>query len=386
MTPAPVSSSLLPSRSMRAGMLAYIAALAAIEVCDGMIVAEAWRDQRQSATPRPEEIEVLGEMFERLRVIEGVVVVAAVVTTVLWSFLAVRNASSACRNGRSGSTAVVAWALVPGAVFVLCGVRGSTVQTAAVLAVQAAILFVPFATIGIAATRVGGRLAPFVRWYVALVLVFLVQQAFTGSFNLADPKPSQDLGRAAALMLANGLVLGLMVLMAADAAKSMEQATQRKMVAHLDWREEALQRFRVAVAPVTARSLPAQPIRTASAPTSMSAIPTMAPTQVRAEQQQQPGSAAVLVAAPAVAAAAPVPAPAVAAAPAVPAPVPAPAVVAAPAVPAPVVVATPGGVAAPVVAAQPVTDEPSTTAADAEPAPTPSAFAPLQPRSTPRSL
>ena len=369
MTPAPVSSSLLPSRSMRAGMLAYIAALAAIEVCDGMIVAEAWRDQRQRATPRPAEIEVLGEMFERLRVIEGVVVVAAVVSTVLWSFLAVRNASSACRNGRSGATAVVAWALVPGAVFVLCGVRGSSMQTATVLAVQAAILFVPFATIGIAATRVGGRMAPFVRWYVALVLVFLVQQAFTGSFNLADPKPSQDLGRAAALMLANGLVLGLMVLMAADAAKAMEEATQRKMVAHLDWREEALQRFRVAVAPVPARSLPAQPVRTASAPTSMSGIPTMAPASVRAEQQQ-PAPAAVLVAATSV------PAPSVPAAAPVAA---APPVVAASPVAAPPVAAQP-------VAAPPVAGEPSTTTADAEPAPTPSAFAPLQPRSTPRSL
>lgn len=260
MTPAlgRASLRLVPSRAMRAGMLAYLGALAAIELCDGIIVAEVWRDQRRRVAVDPEEVRVLGEMFERLRVIEAVVVVGAVTTTVLWSFIAVRNASTACRDGRSGATAVVAWSLAPLAVAAL-GVGGESAVRPGVIGAQAVILFVPFATIGAAATRVGARLARFVRWYVALVLVFLVHRAFTGSFNLADTKPSDDLGRAAALMVANGLVLGVMVLMAADAARSLESATHARMALHFDWRAEAMRRFRAAA--VAGQVAPTEPRR-----------------------------------------------------------------------------------------------------------------------------
>lgn len=278
MTPAPVSASvqLIPSRTMRAGMLAYIGALAAIEVTDGVIVAEAWREQRQRAVIHTSELRVLGEMFDRLRAIEAVVAAGAVVTTVLWSFIAVRNASTASRNGRSGASAVLSWTAAPIAVLVLAGLRhGSALQTNGVLAAQAVVMLVPFATIGVAAKRVGGSIAPFFRWYVALAMTFLVHEAFTGSFNLADPKPSNDLGRAAALMLASGLVLGLMVLMAADAARSMETATLDRMQAHRDWRADALQRFRSAVAPA-ARPVPVAPVRE-DVMAMVAAVPTMAP-------------------------------------------------------------------------------------------------------------
>ena len=278
MTPAPVSASvqLIPSRTMRAGLPAYIGALAAIEVTDGVIVAAAWREQRQRAVIHASELRVLGEMFDRLRAIEAVVAAGAVVTQAPWSFIAVRNASTASRNGRSGASAVLSWTAAPIAVLVLAGLRhGSALQTNGVLAAQAVVMLVPFATIGVAAKRVGGSIAPFFRWYVALAMTFLVHEAFTGSFNLADPKPSNDLGRAAALMLASGLVLGLMVLMAADAARSMETATLDRMQAHRDWRADALQRFRSAVAPA-ARPVPVAPVRE-DVMAMVAAVPTMAP-------------------------------------------------------------------------------------------------------------
>ncbi len=354
MTPAPVSASvqLVPSRSMRAGMLAYIGALAAIEVSTGVIVAEAWREQHHRVVVRTDDMQLLGEMFTRLRVIEGVVAGGAVITTVLWSFIVVRNASTACRNGRSGSTAVVAWGVVPLVVLALCSLRGgSGMGPTVVLAVQAAAMFLPFATIGVAARRVGGRIAPFVRWYVALALTFVVHEVFTGSFNLADPKPSHDLGRAAALMIGSALALGLMVLMAADAAKSMDEATESRMQAHRDWRSEALERFRMAVGS-GGGALPAQPDRHAFAPMSMVAsIPMMAPRSV------------VLVAE-------------------APAPAPMAVVEVAPQPVMPVMPVTPLMPVMPV--AEPVAEpEPEPESA---PEPNSSMFAPLVPRTTPRSL
>ena len=394
MTPAPVSASvqLVPSRTMRAGMLAYISALAAIEVGDGVIVAEAWREQRHRAVVHASELKVFGEMFDRLRAIEAVVAVGAVVTTVLWSFIAVRNASTASRNGRSGASAVLSWTAAPIAVLVLAGFRdGTPLQNNGVLAAQAVVMLIPFATIGVAAKRVGGSMAPFVRWYIALALTFLVHEAFTGTFNLADPKPSNDLGRAAALMIASALALGLMVLMAADAARSMESATLDRMQAHRDWRAEALQRFRSAVAPA-ARPVPVQPPRE-DALAMVAAVPTMAP-----------GSATLVVPQPVVAQ--PVVAQPVVAQPIVAQPVVAQPVVAQPSEPAgnsmfaPLAVRTfptetpaPAAAPAPEPAVQPVVAQPSAPEAAAQepvvqqaPAASDSPFAPLQPRSTPRSI
>jgi len=231
-------------------MLAYIAALAAIEVTAGVVVAFAWYEQNTRASVRPDELQQLAELFSRLRIIEAVVAVGAVVTTLFWSFTVVRNASTACRNGRSGAAAVVSWALVPPLVMVLAEVRSpETPQSVSigVLVAQAAVMYLPFGTIAVASRRVGGTTWPFVRWYVALTLTFIVHEAFTGSFNLADSKPSHDLGRAAALMIASALVLGLMVIMAGEASQSMETATEQRLATHRSWREEALDRFRTVV-------------------------------------------------------------------------------------------------------------------------------------------
>ncbi|MEI7548792.1 MAG: hypothetical protein WCK21_12175, partial [Actinomycetota bacterium] len=252
MTPAAVRTSarLVPVRPLRAGMMAYIAALAAIEMTAGVVVAFAWHEQSTRAMVDADELRQLAEMFSRLRIIEAVVAGGAVITTLFWSFTIVRNASAACRNGRSGAGAVMSWALVPVLVFVLAGVRADGAPrpvSVAVLLAQAAIMYLPFGTIAVASCRVGGTATPFVRWYVALTLTFLVHEAFTGSFNLADPKPSNDLGRAAALMIASALVLGLMVIMACEASKSMEDATEQRMADHRSWREEALDRFKTVV-------------------------------------------------------------------------------------------------------------------------------------------
>ncbi len=402
MTPAQVSASvqLIPSRSMRAGILAYVGALAAIEVSTGVVVAEAWREQHQQVVIPAGDIAALGEMFQRLRVIEGVVAAGAVITTVLWSFIAVRNASTACRNGRSGAAAVVAWGVVPLVVLALCTMRdGDGMRPTVVLAVQAAVMFVPFATIGVAARRVGGRMAPFVRWYVALALTFVVHETFTGSFNLADLKPKDDLGRAAALMIASGVALGLMVLMAGDAARSLDDATERKMQSHRDWRNEALDRFRRAVGPNHRQPVKPQPDRHAFAPMSMvAAIPTMAPRSgVLVAERPTEAPPVPVVAQPVVAQ--PVGAQPVVAQPVGAQPVVAQPVVAQSSMFAPLQVRTfpSEPVAVEPVAAEPVAVEPVAVepvavepVAAEQPAPAPEAppsmFAPLAPRTTPRSL
>ncbi|MDO8362287.1 MAG: hypothetical protein Q7V88_05280 [Actinomycetota bacterium] len=230
---------------MRAGMLAYLAALAVMELCSGVVVAEAWRQQSTLASVSAADMQVLSDMLFRLRVVEAVVAAGAVITTVLWSFIAVRNASAAGRNGRSGASAVVAWALAPVLVLALGHVKADDrpgVSLAALVA-QAAVIALPFSAIAWASRRVGGAMAPFMRWFVALTLAFLVHEAFTGSFNLSDPKPADDLGRAAAIYLATALVVGVMVVMAGEAAHSMEQATNARLNLYQCLRADTAARF-----------------------------------------------------------------------------------------------------------------------------------------------
>jgi len=237
---------LLPIRFLRAGMLSYLAMLAALEVGAGMVIAEAWRAHRANLVMSATDLASLSELLDTLRMLEAVVAGGAVATMVAWSFVAIRNASIAGRGGVSGWAVIVTWAASPVLVVVLS--RSHLASSMAelsvlVLAMQAIVIYLPFGTLGWAALRVQGRVGPFFRWYLSVVLVFLVHELFTGTYNLAAAKPSDDLGRTAALYLGSALVVGLMVVMAKDASVSMQLATDERHEAHQRMLRDALLRF-----------------------------------------------------------------------------------------------------------------------------------------------
>jgi len=226
---------LLPIRYLRAGMIAYLSVLAALEVGAGMVIAEAWRAQRANLVMTSGDVAAMAELLDRFRTLEAVVAGGAVATTVAWSLVAVRNAAIAGRGGLSGWSVVLTWSAAPVLAVVLSHVPaadGVAGVSTVVLVMQAIVIYLPFGTIGWASARVRGRVFPFNRWYVSVVLVFLVHEVFTGSFNLAEPKPADDLVRCAALYLGSALVVGLMVVMAKDSSKSMQDATAERAEVH----------------------------------------------------------------------------------------------------------------------------------------------------------
>lgn len=239
---------LLPIRPIRAGVLSFLTALAFIEVGAGVVVAEAWKLHRDHAVLSVDDVWQLHQLLERLRVMEVVVAGGAVATTVLWSFVAVSNASHVARNsGRTAILTVVAWLAAPVAVVALGSfeqVDRSLQVSVVLLMAQAIVMYLPFGMIAKASSKVGGPGMPFLRWYLAVALAFAVHHVFTGSLDLAAPTPGDDLGRTAMLYLVNGVVVGVIVVMAAEATRSMQKATKERASQHDLLQADAHQRVR----------------------------------------------------------------------------------------------------------------------------------------------
>jgi hypothetical protein len=237
---------LIPLRPARAAVLSFFAALACLEVGNGVVVGEAWRLNHDKVFVSIDERWELHLLLERLRVLEGVVAAGAAATTVLWACIAITNVAIASRRRRTMVFGLTAWVAGP----VLVGVLGrvSTVGRPAhfdifVLLAQVTVLYWPFWVLSSASARVGGLRLPAARWYIGLVLALVVHRLFTGSLDLSTPSPADDLGRTAVLFLVNAIVVGVIVVMAAEATNDMQLAIVERYALHQHWREDAQARF-----------------------------------------------------------------------------------------------------------------------------------------------
>jgi hypothetical protein len=279
---------MLPVRPLRAALLAFVSALALVEVGAGLIVGQAWRlvnSGEISATQRAD----LNAMLERLRVMENVVIAGALATTVLWSIVAVYNATVGARGGRRDGM-IGAIACVAGPVLFLA-LRAAAAEegTARLVMVgaQAIALYLPFWAVGRVAEGVGGPRMPFLRWYLALAGSFVVHDLFTTKLDLGNPQQSDDFGRTAIMFLVNGLVVAVMAVMAAEATRAMDRATSERALTHRLLHDDANRRERPSsiafeqpastATPTSVPSLPPAPGSMPTLPAHAQAAPMVAP-------------------------------------------------------------------------------------------------------------
>lgn len=219
---------MLPNRPVRAAILSFVGVLALVQVAAGLVVAQAWRLDRSASGLAADDRFQLHQYLERLRVMENVVIAGAVATTLLWTLLAVHNAIRAAHGDRRAAyLAAVVGVACPAAFVVLRSVEPSAQAggRAMLIAAQALTLYLPFFAVSRSCASVGGPRMPFVRWYLALAASFVVHDVFTMHLDLAAPKVSDDLGRTAAMFLVNAVLVGLMLVMAAEATEAMATAT-----------------------------------------------------------------------------------------------------------------------------------------------------------------
>ena len=240
----------LPARAIRAGVLSFLAALAFVEIGAGAVVAEAWKVTSEHGALSLSDRRQLGEMLARLRVLEGLVAVGAAATMVLWAVVVANNASLVLRRGwRQLVLVVVSWVAVPFVAVALGAARSGRDGTAAAVALSVAqvlVIYAPFVTMAMLAGRVGASRGAFGRWYVAVAVAVLVQHLFTSGLDLTQPRLSDDLGRTAALYFLNALVVGVGVLIAADATRGMQRAIAERLWQHQILHADAHQRVRAA--------------------------------------------------------------------------------------------------------------------------------------------
>ena len=273
-------AALLPVKPIRAGMLAFFSALAFIEVGAGAVVAEVWKLDRDSGSILPADRSQLAQILERLRVMEGVVAAGATATAILWSFVAVHNASRVGRNARRTAVlAMVAWVVAPVSLIVSRatdhGVHSPTVKVAMLMA-QALVLYTPFAMMAKVTDTVGGPRVPFIRWYVMVAAAFTVHHVFTGALDLARPLPSDNFGRTAMLYLVNAVVVGLMAVMAAEASRGMHVATDERAWQNRLSQDDAHLRLRGGIATLDT-DVPIAPPQPSVVPASMGPVSVPAP-------------------------------------------------------------------------------------------------------------
>jgi hypothetical protein len=226
--------------------LAFLACLAMLQVVTGAVVLDAWRTRRSSASWTFNDEIRLDDMFTRLRDVELAVAIGAVLTVMLWSFAAVVNVRISTRRSRSPLLAMASWLISPGLV-VLVSMFGNDQPVAllslAVLAVEVAMLYLPFGLLGGATAAVGGSATPFRRWYFAVVLAFVIHQVFTTPFDLSVGITDADLRESAVLLLVNGIVIALMSMMASDATRALQHAAADRAFRHNSTSDDAFARF-----------------------------------------------------------------------------------------------------------------------------------------------
>lgn len=255
---------MLPVRPIRAALLAFIAGLALAEVGAGLVAGQAWRLESQHGTLSFDERWQLHQMLERLRVMEDVVVAGVVATTLLWMALAVHNATRGARGSvRAAMVAAVAGVATPMVFLALRAVDDGEQSTTRwlLLAGSALVLYAPFWATGRVSEGIGGPRTPFLRWWLGLAASFVVHEVFTTSVDLSDPQPSDDFGRTAMMFLINAVVVAVMALMAAEATREMERATDERALTYRVLHDDANMRMRsstplAAPAPEPARLLP----------------------------------------------------------------------------------------------------------------------------------
>lgn len=239
---------LVPADGARVALLMLLTVLALVQIGAGVTVAEAWRAGRQLRAPLPSDLARLDELWWRLRSLEQAVAVGAVALAAVWSFIALANARRVGSAARRALLAAVAWLLPVASVAVLAaqGVADRTDYWRwATVAVPIVLAAVPLSVLGAGAAALGGGRLSFQRLHFVLAVAFALHQVGTRPVDLTDTEAASDLGRLAILHVATGLMLALVVLSAAEAARSLQSLAEARADRFRMNEENAAMRFRM---------------------------------------------------------------------------------------------------------------------------------------------
>lgn len=232
---------------LRLGVVTTLAGLALLSLVGAVVMAMFWLDSDGGDLlpgQRERAWDALGVLHDGARVV-GFALVGLVT---IWTFVAVANVRMASGARRNPLIAAASWPLVALGFwlladrFVVDQPAGSVVLG---FALQAVLLYVPFALLERAADAVDARRMPVRITYLAGVVLLVYTQAL-GGLTTMDDAADADVGRVAGFLALGALLQLLSTLAVTEACRTIEDAAERHADEHnslLAQREAAARRI-----------------------------------------------------------------------------------------------------------------------------------------------
>lgn len=219
---------------LRLVLVSLIAALALVSIVGALVMFLFWREASDSVLLQGQR-DRAWDVLNRLQSLERSLAYGVLAITSIWAFVSVLNARLASGRRRNPLLAALAWPAAGVGIWMIAD-RVADEDTAASvvigLAVQAAVLYVPFFLLERAAVTVGARRDP-IRITYGLGVVLLVHiQGLGGLSTISEVSDTERFGRLAGYLALGALVQLVSTLAVTEASHLISDAAQAEADRH----------------------------------------------------------------------------------------------------------------------------------------------------------
>jgi hypothetical protein len=208
-----------------------LAGIALLSLVGGLVMVLFWREA-DAASLLPSQVDRAWRVVTRFREIERVVVLIALVLATLWALVVSVNARIVGRTKVSPLPAPLSIPLAALGVWIVgrsMVVPGESPTAVIVgLALQGAIVALPFLLLERVAESVGGRLTPLRIAYLCAVLLLVDIEGLGGLATIDAVADRERFGQMAGYLLLSALLLLLTTVAATDACRSLDDACRAR--------------------------------------------------------------------------------------------------------------------------------------------------------------
>jgi hypothetical protein len=240
-----------------------LATLSTFSMAGALVLFLFWQEMR-GGTLLATENERIWDILALLQDVERSVAFVILVVASVWSFAVVSNIRMASARRRNPIIAVVMWPATAAAVWAVADrlvVGGDAVRIVAGFAVQAILLYLPFAMLQRSAQAVNVRRNPILLTYAVAVLVLVHVQGLAGLSTLSETSEPAQVARLAGYLAIAALLQLVATFSAADTARLLSNAAKNLAARHnaqVD-KHRSVEARRVAAEPAVGPSVGAPP-------------------------------------------------------------------------------------------------------------------------------
>lgn len=219
---------------LRLCMVTLLAGLALLTIIGAVVMFMFWSESVDGVL-LPSQRERAWDAFGVLQSGARIVGFALIAVAAIWTFLAVMNVRMASGRRRNPLIAGAAWPIAAIGVWILADrfvIDQSAGSIVVGFALQAAVLYVPFAILERSADAVDARRTPLRITYMFGVVLLVYVQALGGLTTIEETASTANYGRLAGFLAVGALIQLLTTLAVTEACRMIENATERDAEHH----------------------------------------------------------------------------------------------------------------------------------------------------------